>query len=226
MTMRRVVRPQLLMWRRMPLQVLLVHGMARTPLSLVRLARELRCSGYAVHLTGYVAAFEAFDRMVARVHDQLLRLARGGEPYVAVGHSLGGLLLRAALAHSAPLPRLPRHLIMLGPPNQSPRLARRLQRLWPYRWINGDAGQRLADPTFMAAVPTPAVPYTIVAGTGGRRGRFSPFGSEPNDGTVAVSETRCLAVDSVIEVPVRHTFMMNDRRVRRVIRDVLNRVAA
>jgi hypothetical protein len=48
----------------------------------------------------------------------------------------------------------------------------------------------------------------------------------PNDGTVAVSETRCLAVDAVSGVPVHHTFMMNDRRVRRVIQDVLNRVAA
>jgi len=43
---------------------------------------------------------------------------------------------------------------------------------------------------------------------------------------VAVNETRCAPPDAVIEVPVRHTFMMNDRRVRRVIHDLLNRVAA
>ena len=109
---------------RMPLQVLLVHGMARTPLSLRRLAHELSRAGYAVHLTGYVAAFEAFDRMVARVYDRLFQLAKGDQPYVAVGHSLGGLLLRVALARTPPLPRLPRHLIMLGPPNQSPRVIR------------------------------------------------------------------------------------------------------
>ena len=210
----------------MPLQVLLVHGMARTPLSLQPLARALRRSGHVVCLTGYVAAFEGFDRLVARVYDRLLRLARGDEPYAAVGHSLGALLLRVALAHSPPLPRLPRHLVMLGPPNQAPRLARRLHRLWPYRWVNGEAGQRLADPAFMATLPQPTVPYTIIAGTGGRRGRLSPFGSEPNDGTVAVSETQCAATDAVIEVPVRHTFMMNDQRVRRAIQDVLTRVAA
>ena len=210
----------------MPLQVLLVHGMARTPLSLQPLARALRRSGHVVYLTGYVAAFEGIDRLVARVYDRLLRLARTDEPYAAVGHSLGALLLRMALAQSPPLPRLPRHLVMLGPPNQVPRLARRLHRLWPYRWVNGEAGQRLADPAFMATVPRPTVPYTIIAGTGGRRGRLSLFGGEPNDGTVTVSETQCAATDAVIEVPVRHTFMMNDRRVRRVIEDVLNRVAA
>lgn len=210
----------------MSLQILLVHGMARTPLSLQPLARELRRSGHAVHLTGYIAAFERFDRMVARVHDRLLQLAQRDQPYAALGHSLGALLLRAALGQSPPLPRLPCHLVMLGPPNQAPRLACRLHRLWPYRLINGEAGQRLADPAFMAGVPRPPVLYTIVAGTGGRRGRLSPFGSELNDGTVAVSETRCAATDAVIEVPVRHTFMMNDGRVRRVIQDLLNRVAA
>jgi hypothetical protein len=114
---------------------------------------------------------------------------------------------------------------MLGPPNQSPRLARRLQRLWPYRWINGEAGQRLADPTFVSALPAPPVPCTIIAGTGGYRGRLSPFGQEPNDGTVAVSETRCSTTDCVIELPVRHTFMMNDRRVRQLIQDLLREIA-
>ena len=45
------------------------------------------------------------------------------------------------------------------------------------------------------------VPYTIIAGTGGPRGRWSPFGSEPNDGIVAVSETACAPDDVVLEFP-------------------------
>ena len=210
----------------MALHVLLVHGMARTPLSLRRLAGELRDTGYGVHVVGYVAALESVDRIATRLHSRLEQLAQRDEPYVVLGHSLGGILLRLALARSPALPRLPQHLIMLAPPNQSPRLARRFRGYWPYRAINGQAGQLLADPGFYGALPAVQVPYTIIAGTGGSRGQWSPFGNELNDGIVAVSETACAPDDVVIEIPVWHTYMMNDPRVRGIIQDLLERAAS
>ncbi len=207
--------------RRVGLHVLLVHGMGRTPLSMLGLAHELRGDGHAVSSAGYVAAWEPVDQIVARLHARLAQLATEEAPYVVIGHSLGGVLLRAALARTPELPSLPRHLIMLGTPNQSPRLAGRVRRFWPYQWLSGEAGQLLADSEFLATIPAPRIPHTIIAGTGGPRGTWSPFGGEPNDMIVAVSETRCAPGDPVIELPVRHTFMMNDRRVRQIIRDLL-----
>jgi hypothetical protein len=115
---------------------------------------------------------------------------------------------------------------MLGTPNQLPRLARRFRGFWPYRVINGEAGQLLADPAFYSQLPVSQVPCTIIAGTGGPRGRWSPFGDEPNDGIVAVSETSSAPGDHVVELPVRHTLMMNDRRVRQIIRDLLEQAAS
>ena len=109
---------------------------------------------------------------------------------------------------------------MLGTPNQSPRLARRLERWWPYRLINGESGRLLAQPGFYASLPGLSVPITVIAGTGGRRGRWSLFGRDPNDGTVAVEET-WLPGATIVELPVRHTFMMNDRRVVGTIRGLL-----
>lgn len=203
------------------MHVLLVHGMGRTPLSMGRLARELRRAGHQVHQFGYSATLERLEHIVGRVKGQLERCASEGGPCVAIGHSLGGVLVRLALTTAPPLPRPPRHLIMLGPPNQSPRLARRLQRFWPYKWINGDAGQKLADPEFFSAMPRIAVPYTIVAGVGGRRDRWSAFGGEPNDGLVARDETRSDPSDEIVEVPARHTFIMNHPEVRKVIHHVL-----
>ena len=203
------------------MHVLFVHGMGRTVLSLYLLERAVRRDGHHVHRLGYVAAVESFDRIVRRVRHRIDALAESGQPYALVGHSLGGVLLRAALAEPPAVGRAPAHLIMLGTPNRSPRLARRLHRVWLYRRVHGDCGQRLADASFLNNLPPPAAPYTIIAGTAGWQGRWSPFGSEPNDGVVARSETLIQDTDVPIVMPVLHTFIMNHRRVHEVICDVL-----
>ncbi len=208
------------------MRVLLVHGLGRTPLSLARLGRELRRAGHVPELVGYVAAVERFAVIRARVRRRLEHAARKGEPYAAVGHSLGGLLVRAALSEWPADLSLPRHLLMLGTPNHPPRLAGRLRRLWPYRMLNGECGQLLAQPEFFGTLAPVPVPCTIVAGTRGWRGRWSPFGADINDGILAVAEARLSAGARVVELPVGHTFMMNDRRVRALVREVLMQAAA
>ena len=79
----------------------------------------------------------------------------------------------------------------------------------------------LADPQFFATLPRILVPYTIIAGTGGARGRWSLFGGDPNDGTVAVAETLVASNDAPILVSARHTFMMNHPDVRKAVRHAL-----
>jgi pimeloyl-ACP methyl ester carboxylesterase len=202
------------------MQLLLVHGMGRTAFSLHRLARHLRRAGHDPRLLGYVAALEPFARIVGRIQHGLQELAKSQRPYAVVGHSLGGLLVRAALARAEIFPQ-PVHLIMLGTPNRSPRLARRYQRVGLYRWINGESGQILAQASFFEQLPPPPVPYTIIAGTRGWRRRTGPFANDPNDGIVAVRETLVSSTDTPVLLPVSHTFMMNDRQVREAICRIL-----
>ena len=200
------------------MNLLLVHGLWRTPLSFFLLIRRLRGWGYATEQFGYAAVAQGYDAIVSRLIQRLERLARSG-PYAVIGHSLGGVLLRSALAHmSGPLPQ---HLIMLGTPNRSPRLAQVLGVHPVYRRIMGECGVNLSSPLFYAGLPVPKVPYTIIAGTAGPRGRWSPFGDEPNDGLVAVSETRICDDDPVVILPVTHTFMMNSSGVHEVVRRTL-----
>lgn len=200
------------------MRLLLVHGMGRTSLSLARLARYLRKEGYQVERLGYVAALESFDRICRRVRFRLEALARTGQPYAVIGHSLGGLALRAAISG---LKVGPAHFVMLATPNQPPRLARRLHRLWPYRLICGESGQLLARPEFFLRLPPLSVPYTIIAGSAGPCGRRSPFGEDANDWFVAVEETKVVAADRPMILPVGHTFMMNDREVQVAIHRAL-----
>jgi hypothetical protein len=204
--------------------VLLVHGLWRTPLSLLPLVYRLRAWGHHPEPFGYTAVAEGYDPIVDRLVRRLSRLGASGRPYAVIGHSLGGVLLRAAVPRASG--RRPEHLVMLGTPNRPPRLARRLGVRWVYRRLMGECGVNLSSEPFYASLPPPAVPYTIVAGTAGPRGRWSPFGDEPNDGIVAVSETLVREDDAVVPLRVTHTFMMSDQGVQSVIAQALDAMLA
>lgn len=191
-----------------------MHGLGRTPVSCLSLARRLRRGGCETISFPYAAFAQPFEAIVSRLAGRLDRLALAGE-YAAVGHSLGGVLLRAAL------PRVrgpaPRHLVMVGTPNRSPRAARLATRFWGFRWVAGECGACLASPDFYRRLPHPTAPYTVVAGTRGPVGRWSPFGNAPNDGLVALDETRVADQDPVVALPVAHTFMMRHPAVQAAV---------
>lgn len=196
------------------MQILLIHGLSRTPLSLFGLEQSLQKTGLATEQFSYFAVTESFDRIVERLRVRLQALASQGS-YGIVAHSLGGLLTRAALGNGSI--KLPKHIVMLGTPNQSPRLASHAWQLPPFRWWTGQCGFNLTNPDFFASLPKIESTYTIVAGTGGPRGFWSPFGDELNDGIVALNETRLSPRDRLVQLPVMHTFMMNDSRVQKIV---------
>ncbi|MEM8810050.1 MAG: alpha/beta hydrolase [Cyanobacteria bacterium P01_G01_bin.38] len=203
------------------MKVILIHGLGRTPLSLLGLAGHLRRQGLGTQQFGYVPFAETYEQIVHRLISLLQKQSKQGE-YCIVAHSLGSIILRSALGLTFVQP--PQHIVMLGPPNQPPRLASYAWRVPPFRWFSRDCGLNLASPDFYAQLPPPPVPYTIIAGTKGPRGIFSPFGKDVNDGIVALDETRITANDCVIELPVIHTFMMNSQAVKQQVVDAISLV--
>lgn len=198
------------------MNILLVHGLGRTPVSMFSLASALRRDGHRTAFFGYSPTFESLPRILRRLSCKLNAL--GPAPVGLIGHSLGGLLLRMALRQS---PRAVARFVMLGTPNRPPRIARWAWRLPPFRlWTRG-CGRMLAGVEAYPALPPPDVPYTIIAGTGGPCGRFSPFGHEPNDSVVGVDETRITDADQPLMVPALHSFLMDDFRVRRLVLDMM-----
>jgi hypothetical protein len=192
------------------MKAILVHGMGRTPASQLVLAARLRRRGFGVHLFGY-STFRPFAATVERLAARVRKVAGAGEPFVLVGHSLGCVLIRAALPGLAPL--RPLACFFLAPPSRPTRAARRFAGNPLYRLLAREPGQLLADADFMAALPLPPVPVRVYAGTAGFRGRFSPFAGEANDGILAVSETTLPPDHAVVLVPAVHTFIMNARLV-------------
>ncbi len=193
------------------MNVLLVHGLGRTPLSLWSMANALEKAGHTTELFGYTTLFESFDDIAARLRDRLSTLSTLG-PYGLVTHSMGGVLTRAALA--VVTFSLPAHVVMLAPPNASPRAARIANRLLPFRWFANQSGDNMANPAFYTQLPALDCPYTLIAGTLGPTGAFSPFGEELNDLIVGISEVRMRPEDPIVQVPALHSFLMNRNDVQ------------
>lgn len=148
------------------MHALFVHGMGRTPMSGWRMLAKLRARGIATHTFGYATSLQDFDSIRNRLATNIGALSTQGD-YVLIGHSLGGVLLRAALATLPTNTRLPRRVFLLGSPILSARLARTLQRNWIYRALTGDCGQLLSDSARMAHIGPSPVPVTSILGVTG-----------------------------------------------------------
>ncbi len=204
------------------MRILFVHGMGRSPLSAWPMLRRLRREGLDTSTFAYGVSRENFpvirDRLVARI-----RALAGQGDYVLIGHSLGGVLLRAALNVLPATMAPPCHLFLLGSPVKAARLAARLQRNPIYRRITGDCGQRLASDHRMQEIGPVAIATTSIVGTRGITMAAGPFDGEPNDGVVSLSEVSASWIDEQIDVPLVHTWLPSSPQVARMVLRSLDR---
>ena len=190
------------------MHAILIHGMGRTPLAMSILAARLRASHIRPHLFGYSVTFERWDACIQRLEQFITKRVKTDD-YIMIGHSLGSVLTRATL------PRLthpPAACFFLASPTRVCKAANNFAHYPLAKLLMGEIGQRLADKQFMESLPRPSVPAKIYAGTGGPRGRYSPFGEEPNDGVLTIKETLLPSIP-VQTVPALHTFIMNSKVV-------------
>lgn len=202
------------------MDVVLIHGMGRTPLSMLRLRRRLREAGHRTILFGYSPTFETLEGATARLASKIRRRVAGD--YALVGHSLGSVIIRNALGRLRERP--PAACCFLAPPMVACKAARFFSRFRLYRLLTGEMGQLLADDAFMSRLPLPAVPTRIYAGTGGPRAAWLPFGMAANDVILSVPEATGRFAGEVVEVPSVHTFIMHSRTVAADIVRFLDRL--
>jgi pimeloyl-ACP methyl ester carboxylesterase len=192
------------------MDVILIHGMGRTPVSMLRLRRHLRRAGHAPVLFGYSPTFETLQGATGRLV-RLIERRVGNAPYALVGHSLGTVLIRSALDQLEN--RMPAACFFLAPPMVACRAAKYFSRFWLYKVLTGEMGQLLASDAFMQRLPMPPAFTRIYAGTGGPRARWYPFGREANDLILSVAEATGSFKALSVEIPALHTFIMHAPQV-------------
>lgn len=189
--------------------IVVIHGLWMNGASMDLLRRRLEPHGFKMHVFRYSSVRESLGANAARLADFVAAIP--GERVHMLGHSLGGVLVRAML--DVGRPQRPGRVVCLGSPFTGSQIAARIAR-WPSgsRLIGKSIGDLLACGGF--ADWRPPLELGVVAGRVPIGfGRLVGGFDEPNDGTVAVAETRVQGATDHIVLPVSHFSMLWSRLV-------------
>jgi len=173
------------------------------------LARRLRRCGFTVHAFSYPSARADLAANAARLARFLDALDAGTVHFV--GHSLGGILIRA-LFHFHPNQK-PGRIVTLATPHGGCRVAQHLGRHAFWRRAMGKSVAQLLAGVPREWAPPPreigAICGTRSIGLGRLLYRGLP---RPNDGLLTVKESAYPAAREHLVLPVSHTGMLFSRR--------------
>lgn len=184
--------------------------------------RALVARGYQVLNLDYPSTTAPIPALATTIA-QRLATWRAAESLDFITHSLGGVLLRYAVAASQlPVDRV-RRAVMLGPPNAGSELADQLPILpvigAAYRRFTGPAGLQLGTRPDGLPLQLPPVSFEtgIIAGTRSYNPVFSALLGGPSDGKVRVERAAVEGMRDFVAVPYAHPFLMRPRAVHALI---------
>ncbi|MDR2550296.1 MAG: alpha/beta hydrolase [Desulfobulbus sp.] len=195
--------------------VILLHGLARTRLSMRSMAAFLERRGYLVVNVGYPSRRYPIETLAhSAISPAIAALRRQQAATIHfVTHSMGAILLRAFLA-GEPLPELGR-AVMLAPPNQGSELVDCLGRFAWFRLLFGPAGCQLGTGPDQLPARLGSAVFPVGILTGDRPavglGRFFPGA---NDGKVSVAKAQLAGMDDFLVLLCGHSLIMRHRTVQ------------
>jgi hypothetical protein len=207
----------------------LLHGLMRTANCMSPLKQYLMHHG-AQHVTRYsYASSRASILTHAAALIEYIESLPPKSQLSFVGHSMGNIVLRAAIGHwnrnGDPVGVLSRmhRVVMLGPPNQGAVIAKRLAPTGVFGWINGPGGLELGVRwhELERQLGTPPCPFAILAGDLSSLWVHNPLVGPASDLLVRVDETKLAGCREFITLPIPHSTLMSDPRAMEAIRNFL-----
>jgi pimeloyl-ACP methyl ester carboxylesterase len=192
--------------------VVVLHGLGRSKVAMWYLATRLSDAGYRVERIGYRSMRDTPEQILADMDKQMAECCIDKSPKLHfVGHSLGGLLIRAHLAkHSyANLGRV----VLLGTPNRGTEIVDNLRHKWWFQVLGPVARSLGTDAgSFPNTIGPPDYPLGVVAGkkTGLSNEALLPG---DDDGLVSVESTRIAGMTDFVVVETGHSAMRYDAEV-------------
>ena len=194
-------------------QVILLHGLGRTDRAMFFLQKRISEAGYTTHNIEYRSLKDTPDVIINKVGEEIARCCKNnGRPVHFVGHSLGGLVVRAYLERH-PLNNLGR-VVLIGTPNQGSELVDRYGDDWFFGLLGPTARELGTDRSDLPKrIAPPHYPLGIVAGASSFRPIFSRILPGPDDGMVAVESTKMAGMTDFLLVDTSHGMLRYNKTV-------------
>lgn len=194
--------------------IVLLHGIMRTKWSMAILAWVFERKNYQVLNINYPSRKFPLEKLAEIIHPQIIEFSQtfSGKIHF-VGHSMGGLLIRAYINkyHPKNLGRV----LMMGTPNQGSQIADFVKNWWLFKKLYGPAGSQLItnQNDFREIFGEVNYELGIIAGNRSLDLIGSKIIGQESDGKVAVENTKIAGMKDFITIKVDHTLMPHNRKV-------------
>ncbi|PHS14895.1 MAG: hypothetical protein COA86_14570 [Kangiella sp.] len=208
-------------------QVIVLHGLGRSPRSMKKLESCLIREGFNVFNIGYPSHFDDFESILSQLISSVKAQINPDLPVHFIGHSFGGLMIRGLLANREQwLEKGTTCLdnsrcVMLGTPNKGTSIAKFMTEHPILKHLTPKVSIELVpNSQLIANLPEPSIETGIIAGNK----PFTPWipvtwfykkasANAPGDGVVEISSTQCSNMSDFLVMPLHHSFMMWDSQL-------------
>ena len=192
--------------------VIILHGITRNSSHMISLAKAMENAGYDVINLDYPSTQYKIEWLVKFIQIKLTKKLTKQKPVHFVGHSMGGLVVRAIL-HKYNYPRLGR-VVQLAPPNHGSEVADFFQDNALYKKIYGPAGQQLTTNKDLSHL-FGEINYElgIIAGNNSKNPICSTIIPGDDDGKVSIKSTKLSGMTDHLIISASHTSLPKNKIV-------------
>ena len=191
--------------------VVLLHGLAETPLTMAALEAALLKDGYWVHNQPYPSTSALMETLADTFARPLLDRFSDARKVHFVTHSLGGVLLHACL-QDTPSTNLGR-VVMTAPGLQGSEALEAYRHIWLFRMMFGPAAFQSgteADAFARRLVQKAEYELGVIAGCVSLDVMANLFIPWPHDGKISVGRTKIAGMRDHLVLPTPHDLIASD----------------